>query len=273
LTAKGGPKQLGQMLVERGLLTREQLDTALREHRTTPKSLGRSLIDLGYIHERDLVSVLAEQVGLEFVDLSRHEIDRTVATLLPDQLARHYRAIPIGEREGKLLVAMSDPANLYALDDIRTATDRDIQPVVGIASDIERVIEELGASGADSDAPWPATPEARQPGAGAADAATDEAAPVAVAAAGLSEPGGPADVSPEVNERTESGEVGHDVTGRVPVVPIQALPPYAAESRMGTSVPLEDLVAQLVTLTWVLVGATAALILATIVLIVAAITT
>ncbi len=272
MTAKGGPKQLGQMLVERGLLTREQLDTALREHRTTPKSLGRSLIDLGYIHERDLVSVLAEQVGLEFVDLSRHEIDRTVAALLPDQLARHYRAIPIGEREGKLLVAMSDPANLYALDDIRTATDRDIQPVVGIASDIERVIEELGASGADSDAPWPASPEAGRPRAGAADAATDGAGPAAVAAAGLSEPGGPADVSRE-NERTESGEVGHDVTGRVPVLPIQAPPPYAAESRMGTNVPLEDLVAQLVTLTWVLVGATAALILATIVLIVAAITT
>jgi type IV pilus assembly protein PilB len=143
VTDERKPKQLGQMLVERGLLTQQQLDGALQEHRNTPRSLGRTLIDLGYISERDLVSALAEQVGLDFIDLREQHIDPVVATLLPDQLARRYRAIPIGERDGKLLVAMSDPANVYALDDIRTVTNREVQPVVSTVSDVERVIDEF----------------------------------------------------------------------------------------------------------------------------------
>src|SRR5512139_229579 len=126
--AKRKPKQLGQILLEQGLLTQEQLDTALEEHRNTPKSLGRVLIDLGYIRERDLVRALAEQVGLEFVDLSEYRIDPVLASVLPEALCLRYRAIPIAERDGKLLVAMSDPANVYALDDIRSVTGRDVQP-------------------------------------------------------------------------------------------------------------------------------------------------
>ena len=85
------------------------------------------------IHERDLVRALAEQVGLEFVDLTEYHIDPRATALLPEALARRYRAIPIGERDGKLLVAMSDPANVYALDDIRTITNRDVQPIVATA--------------------------------------------------------------------------------------------------------------------------------------------
>jgi type IV pilus assembly protein PilB len=95
------------------------------------------------IKEADLVRALAEQVGLEFVDLNDYNIDPTATTLLPDTLARRYRAIPIGERDGKLLVAMSDPANVYALDDIRAITNRDVQPVVATASDVEQAISKF----------------------------------------------------------------------------------------------------------------------------------
>jgi type IV pilus assembly protein PilB len=111
-TVKRKAKQLGQILIEQGLITSAQLEQALEEHRKTPKSLGRVLIDLGLIKESDLVRALAEQVGLEFVDLADYHIDPAATTLLPDALARRYRAIPIGERDGKLLVAMSDPANV-----------------------------------------------------------------------------------------------------------------------------------------------------------------
>src|SRR5712691_5187227 len=140
-TVKRKSKQLGQILIELGFITPEQLETALQEHRKTPKSLGRVLIDLGLIKEADLVRALAEQVGLEFVDLSDYHIDPSSTMLLPDSLARRYRAIPIGERDGKLLVAMSDPANVYALDDIRTITGRDVQPMVATAADVEQAIQ------------------------------------------------------------------------------------------------------------------------------------
>jgi type IV pilus assembly protein PilB len=142
-TVKRKAKQLGQILIEQGLITPAQLEQALEEHRKTPKSLGRVLIDLGLIKEADLVRALAEQVGLEFVDLSDYHIDPSATTLLPDALARRYRAIPIGERDGKLLVAMSDPANVYALDDIRTITNRDVQPVVATAADVEQAIQKF----------------------------------------------------------------------------------------------------------------------------------
>jgi type IV pilus assembly protein PilB len=147
-TVKRKSKQLGQILIELGFITAEQLETALEEHRKTPKSLGRVLIDLGMIKEADLVRALAEQVGLEFVDLNEFPIDATATVLLPEALSRRYRAIPIGERDGRLLVAMSDPANVYALDDIRTITGREVQPVVATAIDVEDAIQKF--SGMDS---------------------------------------------------------------------------------------------------------------------------
>ncbi len=147
-TVKRKSKQLGQILIELGYITSEQLDVALEEHRKTPKSIGRVLIDMGMIKEGDLVRALAEQVGLEFVDLSDYPIDPTATALLPEPLARRYRALPIGDRDGKLLVAMSDPANVYALDDIRTITGRDVQPVVATANDVERAIQKF--AGMDS---------------------------------------------------------------------------------------------------------------------------
>jgi type IV pilus assembly protein PilB len=147
-TVKRKSKQLGQILIELGYITAEQLETALEEHRKTPKSLGRVLIDMGMIKEADLVRALAEQVGLEFVDLNEFPIDATATVLLPEALSRRYRAIPIGERDGRLLVAMSDPANVYALDDIRTITGREVQPVVATANDVEQAIQKF--AGMDS---------------------------------------------------------------------------------------------------------------------------
>ena len=147
-TVKRKSKQLGQILIELGYIKPEQLEVALEEDRKTPKSLGRVLIDLGMIRESDLVRALAEQVGLEFVDLADFQIDSLATSLLPEALARRYRALPIGERDGRLLVAMSDPANVYALDDIRTITGRDVLPVVATANDVEAAIQKY--AGMDS---------------------------------------------------------------------------------------------------------------------------
>jgi type IV pilus assembly protein PilB len=152
VTTQRQPKQLGQILLEQGLISEEYLQRALDEHRNTPKSLGRVLIDLGYIRERDLVRALAEQVGLEFVDLTEYRIDAAATALLPEALCRRYRALPIGEQDGKLLVAMSDPANVYALDDIRTITGRDVRPVVATANDVEQSIQKFSGMSEQAEA-------------------------------------------------------------------------------------------------------------------------
>src|SRR4029078_8605408 len=141
-------KQLGQILIELGYITAAQLETALEEHRATPKSLGRVLIDLGMIKGSALVRALAEQVGLEFVDLSEFQIDTVATALLPEALAKRYRALPIGERDGAVLVPMSDPANVSPLDDIATIAGRDVLPVVATAANVENAIQKY--AGLDS---------------------------------------------------------------------------------------------------------------------------
>ncbi len=289
MTAKHRPKQLGEMLVERGLLTQEQLDSALRDHRSMPKSLGRSLIDLGYIKERDLVSALAEQAGLDFVDLSERQIDPVVAALLPDQLARRYRAIPIGESDGKLLVAMPDPANLYALDDIRTVTDREIQPVVALASDVEHALDALAARSmgdlrSASYRSEPAAPDAtrtdveRPAAPRAVLSSTDDGVVPDAVRPDVNGPAVPSRLGPDADrsvvpgslppngdERAASRGIRPEVPERIPVVHTDLVPP-GVTSQMATNAPLEDLVARLVSVSWLLVGASVALIVATIVL-------
>src|SRR6266567_131008 len=134
-------KQLGEILLDEGLIDNEQLGRALVEQNRTERRLGRILVDMGFVREADLVPALAKQIGLDFIDLTDQTIDPTAAVLLPEPVARRYRALPIGySDDARLVVAMADPANLFALDDIRTITGMDIQPVVATAADIDAAI-------------------------------------------------------------------------------------------------------------------------------------
>jgi type IV pilus assembly protein PilB len=92
------------------------------------------------VKEADLMSALASQVGLKFVDLSETGVDPTAASLVPEPVARRHHVIPIGYEGSKLVIAMADPSNLFALDDIRTITGMDVHPVVATASDIDAAI-------------------------------------------------------------------------------------------------------------------------------------
>ncbi len=137
-------KQLGEVLVDEGLITQDQLTTATAEQQRLGRSLGRVLIDLGLIREPDLVSALARKIGLKFVDLNEYQIDPAAASLIPEQVARRYRAMPIGFEDSMLVVAMSDPANVFALDDIRTITGKQVKPVVATTGDVEQAIRRFG---------------------------------------------------------------------------------------------------------------------------------
>src|SRR5437763_12226354 len=130
-------KQLGALLVEAGLLTEEGLSAALMEQGQTGKSLGRILIDMGLVTEADLVSTLAQQIGLEYVDLAEETIDPQAAVLITPALARRYQALPIRWEEitsghantvtRRLVVAMADPSNVFATDHIRTIPGADVR--------------------------------------------------------------------------------------------------------------------------------------------------
>jgi type IV pilus assembly protein PilB len=132
---------LGALLIDEGLVTEAQLDAALAEQVTSGKPLGRLLIEQGTISETELVRTLARQVGLEFVDLSDWTIDGSVASLVSESLARRYQAIPIGWEDGKLIVAMADPSNVFAVDDIRALAGAEVRSVVATASQILETID------------------------------------------------------------------------------------------------------------------------------------
>src|SRR4051795_8032456 len=133
--------QLGTLLLERGLVTQEQLDAALEEQRKSRKSLGRVLIDAGIVSEGDLVSTLAARIGLDFVDLGEYTIDPSAVGLISDSLARRFQAVPVGWEDNRLVVAMADPSNVVAIDDIRTITGAEVRTVVATRGAILEAIE------------------------------------------------------------------------------------------------------------------------------------
>ena len=137
------PRQdrLGRLLLENNLIDEDQLNEALVEHNDSGKSLGRVLIDRGVLTEGQLTSVLAEQIGIRYVDLTSYDVDPEAATLVDVNLARRYTIMPIDFDHGKLMVALADPTNVFALDDVRIMTGMEILPVVSTRDDIKTAID------------------------------------------------------------------------------------------------------------------------------------
>ena len=144
-------KQLGDILLEGGLLTADQLDAAMEQHRRLGRSLGRVLVELGALTEGQLVAALAEQIGLRFVDLSDVQVDPSAVSRLADTVCRRHVALPIGFEDGRLVVAMADPANVFALDDIRTMTGLEVKPVVATRPDVLAAIDRYHRGEAELD--------------------------------------------------------------------------------------------------------------------------
>ena len=136
--------QLGTLLLNEGLITQADLDAALLVQTESGKPLGRILIEQGRISERDLVKTLATQVGLGFVDLDDILIDGAVTMLVPESLVRRYQAIPIHyDEQGRLVVTMADPSNVFAADDIRAMTGAEVVTVVSPPSQVAALIERV----------------------------------------------------------------------------------------------------------------------------------
>lgn len=133
--------QLGKLLVRQGFLDEAQLERALGIHRETGVPLGRVVVEQRMITEAQLVAMLATQANMEFVDLDETTVDPAAASLVPESMCRKYRVIPIGFDDGRLIVAMADPANVLAMDDLRSVAGMNIRPVVSTRALIEAAID------------------------------------------------------------------------------------------------------------------------------------
>jgi type IV pilus assembly protein PilB len=141
--ANGPVPRLGEMLIGEGLLTREELDQGLQLQRTSGRRLGETLVDMGLVTSLDLTRVLANHLGVPFVDLDEHPPDVLVRDILTGDAARRYRAIPVERWRDQLIVAMVDPKDVFALDDIRVLTGERILPVLADATQVESTIDRV----------------------------------------------------------------------------------------------------------------------------------
>lgn len=132
--------QLGELLVANNIITEEQLHEGLKLQATSPKKIGELLLELGYITERQLLEVLEFQLGIPSVTMIEATMEIGVAQLISENLAKKHCAIPIKRQKDKLIVAMEDPLNYSAIEEIRLATGMSLQPVIAMKSEIEQAI-------------------------------------------------------------------------------------------------------------------------------------
>ncbi len=133
--------RLSQLLLKNKVITEQQLEAALERQKESGSSLGRVLLEMGYVKENQLAEVIARELGLEYVDLLEYKINIQATTSIEESTAQRYNCIPIDFEDGKLVVAMADPTNIYALDDIRLSTGYEVKPVVSAREDIINAIQ------------------------------------------------------------------------------------------------------------------------------------
>lgn len=135
--------KLGQILIDFNLITQAQFEEALKVHDHSNKRIGEVLIDLGYISESQLVQVLEFQLGVPHIDLSHYNLDQRLTRYIPENVARRHRVVPIEKNENVLKVAMVDPLDIFAIDDIKLKARYKIEALIASVSDIDKAIEEL----------------------------------------------------------------------------------------------------------------------------------
>jgi len=135
--------RIGDLLVQKGVVTEQQLKKALDHQKSTGLKLGRTLINLGYIEEDAFLQFLSEQLQIPFVDLRRYSFDVKVVQRLPENHARRYRAVVLTEKRGQFLVGMADPTDIYAVDALERILQQPIQPAVVRESELLTMLDQV----------------------------------------------------------------------------------------------------------------------------------
>ncbi len=140
---KSDEPALSKLLVESGQVTKEEMQAALREAAATGRKLGEILSELGLVTEEDLIRAMAEEIGLEFIDLNDFSIDLKAIQSIPEAMAKRHQILAIGYRNGVPIIAMANPSNVFAMDDLRTVLGRDIVTVVSSPRQITDYISRM----------------------------------------------------------------------------------------------------------------------------------
>lgn len=139
---KHDEKRLGELLLERLLITQEQLTEALKYQQSNKLMLGEALVEIGLITYDDLMEVLSIQLGVPYINLYKVAIEEKTISLVDSNFAKRFSVIPVKLKDNKLILAMLDPLDIVAIDEIERATGFEIEPIIASPPEIEKLLDQ-----------------------------------------------------------------------------------------------------------------------------------
>lgn len=131
---------MGELLIERGLISQHQLEKALAQQQSKGGLIGEILVELGFSREEDIAQALTAQYGFPYLPLSNYDINTDVLNIIPGRVARQYLLIPIDKIGNNLTIAMSNPLNIQAVEDVELLSGCSVQTFVSTSSDVKKAI-------------------------------------------------------------------------------------------------------------------------------------
>jgi len=133
-------KQLGELLIERGIISQGQLERGLSLQKERGGMIGEILVEMNFAKEEDIAQALTAQYGFPYLPLSNYEINPEIVNIIPGRVARQYMLLPIDKIGNNLTLAMSNPLNIQAVEDVELLSGCSVQTFVSTSSDIKRAI-------------------------------------------------------------------------------------------------------------------------------------
>ena len=134
-------KQLGELLIEQGIISQQQLDKALAYQREKGGLIGEILVELGFALEENIAQALTSQYGFPYLPLANYEISPDIINIVPERIARQYLLVPIDKIGSNITLSMSNPLNIQAIEDVEMLSGCNVQTFVSTSSDIKKAIE------------------------------------------------------------------------------------------------------------------------------------
>src|SRR5438034_4832440 len=135
------PVRIGELLLKEKRISTEQLQQALNHQKANGGKLGYNLVKMGFVKDEEITSLLSKQYGVPSINLTQFDIDPGVIKLIPAETAHKYQIIPLSRAGATLTIAMTDPTNVFAMDDIKFMTGYNVEPVVASESAVSDAIQ------------------------------------------------------------------------------------------------------------------------------------
>src|SRR5579885_3196112 len=154
------PVRIGELLLKEKRISPEQLQQALNHQKANGGKLGFNLVQLGFVKDEEITALLSKQYGVPSINLTQFEIDPSIVKLIPAETAQKYQIIPLSRAGATLTIAMTDPTNVFAMDDIKFMTGYNVEPVVASETAVIEAIQKYypAAAKAAAAAPGGAAP-------------------------------------------------------------------------------------------------------------------